>query len=149
MSISLHYVALISCVSQKLETPVPVPAEQLYTSVLFKMSLRFARKSLALPDDRIFILSAQHGLLRLSDLVAPYEQSLTTLPTLARAAWSRRVMKQWEQMIPEDATPIYLAGIKYIEFLPTGLTPLAGKQIGQRLAYMKQALLATENNHVR
>ena len=55
-------IALISCVSKKQELSdgEKVKAKDLYISPLFKMAYDYAKK---LDVDRVFILSAKHGLL--------------------------------------------------------------------------------------
>jgi len=52
-------IVLISCASKKLE--VKAKAADLYTSALFKLNLKYARK---LKPDGIFILSAKYGFKR-------------------------------------------------------------------------------------
>ena len=59
-------IVLISCVSKKLA--VKSKAENLYSSVLFKYNLRYAK---SLNPEKIFILSAKYGLLSLDDEVEP------------------------------------------------------------------------------
>lgn len=49
----------------------PAPAADLYTGSLFRSSLAWARS--VAPDDRIRILSAKHGLVRLNQVLMPYD----------------------------------------------------------------------------
>lgn len=63
---------IISCGKTKAATPQP--AADLYTGAYFKTLLRYARHHA--PGHNILIISAQHGLLPLHRIVAPYNQRL-------------------------------------------------------------------------
>lgn len=65
-------IVIIPCGSKKLSRPAL--AGNLYIGSYHKMCQRYAR-SLVSPD-HIFILSAKYGLLRLSQLIAPYSLTL-------------------------------------------------------------------------
>ena len=67
-------IVLISCVSKKQNHSTP--AQNLYISPLFKMSLKYAEK---LKPDKIFILSAKYHLLPLDKEIEPYDVTLTNL----------------------------------------------------------------------
>jgi len=58
---------------------------------LLHAQLAYARRTLQLPDARIFILSAQHGLVPLSQQIRPYELALSALPLADREMWGFRV----------------------------------------------------------
>ena len=64
-------VILISCVSKKLHHKSK--AQDLYVSPLFKKNLQYAK---SLNSDRIFILSARYGLLRLNEEIESYNKTL-------------------------------------------------------------------------
>jgi hypothetical protein len=67
---------ILACCPKKVETPVPVPAAQLYRGVFhncYRAALRRGYGS----DIRLVILSAKYGLLLGDDLVLPYEQPMT------------------------------------------------------------------------
>lgn len=92
-------IALIACSKSKKKTGDAYerfPALELYTGPLFTAQLRYARHCLNLPDNRIFVLSAKHGLLTSIDAVVPYEQELKKkdLP-----AWGRRVWNSLEDAL--------------------------------------------------
>lgn len=61
---------LIGCVKSKLG--VPAPAEELYVSPLFRKRRAYAESA----GTPWFVLSAEHGLLAPSDVVAPYDRAL-------------------------------------------------------------------------
>lgn len=128
-------VALISCVKTKL--PHRARAEELYTSTLFRGSLRYAR---SLNVDRIFILSAKYGLLDLDDEIEPYEE------TLKRK--SAGVLRRWADSVLDELTKrtnlktdhfVVLAGLPYRRFLTPRLAsfevPLEGMGMGAQLKF--------------
>ena len=82
-------VVFISCVSKKLS--YKARAQDLYISPLFKLNLAYAKQ---LKPDKVFILSAKHGLLGLNDKVAPYDTTLNTMHDRERRVWGDKVLKQ-------------------------------------------------------
>jgi hypothetical protein len=61
--------AIIPCSASKLD--VAAPAAELYTGSMFKDALATARKLFS--DDKIFIMSAKHGLVSLDTVLEPYD----------------------------------------------------------------------------
>lgn len=130
-------VLLISCVSKK--TTYPCPAQDLYISAWFKKARRFAEES-RLPW---FILSAEYGMVRPDETIAPYERTLNKMNASERRLWGQRVRHQMKTMLPNTPRIIILAGIRYREHLMPYLRtraafieiPLEGLRIGQQLAW--------------
>lgn len=83
--------ALIACCKSKLETAVHVPADKLYTGQLFQAQLAYARQALALPDSRIFVLSANYYLLGIKWPALPYEKTLNEMSEIERRLWAETV----------------------------------------------------------
>lgn len=134
-------VVLISCVSQKRD--YPCQARDLYISQLFKKSLDYAEK--ILKADKIFILSAEYGVVPLEKVIAPYDKTLNRMPKAQRRTWAEQVMKELKQHIDaEQDEVIFLAGQKYREFLESQFkkvqVPLQGLGIGQQLQFLKECL---------
>lgn len=141
-------------------------AEHLYTSQLFKASARWAKAN----GDDWLILSAKHGLVEPTQELEPYDQRLTG-DKHAKRAWGFRVqagfagwcLDQDEAGNPVETIQkqpggvkqvalriIVLAGKDYVANLPQWMQerceqPLAGKQIGERLRWLKQQNEAAEN----
>jgi hypothetical protein len=88
---------IIPCGGQKLATPAP--ASQIYTGTYFKLCLKFARQ--LTPDFDIRILSAKHGLLRLEQVISPYDQRMTSALSWAWVHHIRRSSPQ--KMLQEPA----------------------------------------------
>ena len=133
-------VVCISCVKTKRRHVCR--AEELYTSPLFRLSLMYAR---SLEPDMVFILSAKYGLLRLDDVVEPYEQTLNAMPKVERLAWADRVLAQLRSVVAlESDTLVLLCGAKYREHLVPYIrhakVPLKGMSLGQQLSWLKKAV---------
>ncbi len=135
--------ALIICIScVKSKRPRKSRAEELYTSPLFRMSLQYAK---SMGPDHIFILSAKHGVLALSDEVEPYEQTLKRMRKPERLAWADKVLAQLRRYADLDIDRfVFLAGERYREHLTPhirhSLVPMAGLAFGEQLQWLKQQL---------
>jgi uncharacterized protein DUF6884 len=129
-------IVLISCVSKKRSQPSR--AESLYVSPLFVGSLRYAR---SLQPDHIFILSAEHHLLDLDTVVAPYNTTLKTMSSVAVQQWAERVLEQLKARTDLQVDRfIFLAGDKYRKHLLPQISsysiPLKGLGIGKQLQWL-------------
>ena len=136
----MNKVVLISCASKKLSRRAMV--KNLYTSPLFKMSLAFAR---SLQPDKIFVLSAKHGLVGLKESFEPYEQTLNKMPPAEIKKWAEKVKEQMKGKINfKNDQVIFLAGKKYrkylLPFLRKTSIPLEGLGIGKQLQYLKNKI---------
>lgn len=144
---NMSKIAIISCCKKKLETNDYVCAEELYISPLFKTSLQHAQKH----ADRVYIVSAKHGLLKLSDKIQTYYCTLRSFSAKDRRQWGKMVM---DAMIkegigqPQDEILIY-AGKCYLQPLcDAGLSNYTAmfkgmRGIGQIIKNLKQE----ESNH--
>ena len=133
----MKHLALIPCTKKKL--PHAAPAESLYSSTLFKLSLAYAR---TLRPDAIYVLSAKHGLISLDQHLAPYEQTLNKMNGAERADWGQKVLRQLADVCnPSTDQFTILAGRAYygplIAGLPSHSLPLAGLGQGKRLQFLK------------
>lgn len=129
-------IVLLSCVSQKLDTPHS--AEELYTSALFKKSLSYAK---SLRPDKIYILSAEHGLLPLDRVIAPYNKTLNKMRISDRREWGQRVVDALREQCDLDNDHFtILAGMKYREFIFAELkhceVPMERMSIGRQLSFL-------------
>lgn len=134
--------ALVACSKTKLAEPAE--ARELYSSPLFRLSRRYAE----LVADQWFILSALLGLVEPGKLIAPYERTLGELNARARRIWGFKVAIELRGTLPPGTRLILLAGRLYADPLKEALEshapgrfeivePLAGLQIGERLAWLK------------
>lgn len=135
-------VALIGC--GKLKASAPSPARDLYTSDLFRLQLRYA----VAVAERVFILSAKHGLLEPAQVVAPYEHRLQRGE---RAGWGRRVAERLAALCPGPLSIVGLAGQEYLEAIPLLVgwelvAPLAGMGVGERRRWLKEQAEAAEES---
>lgn len=129
-------IVLISCVSKKLDKKST--AEKIYTSSLFKKNLAYAK---SLNPSGIFILSAKHGLLKLTDEIEPYDKTLNKMRVNERKEWSKLVVNQLKSVTDlKNDQFTFLAGFKYREYLLTELEqvkiPMQGLKIGKQLQWL-------------
>jgi hypothetical protein len=132
-------IVLVSCVKQKRTSPAP--AQDLYTSALFKGMRRYAEQV----GSAWYILSARHGVLEPDAVVAPYEQTLPEMTAYQREAWGQRVRQQLEQLLPPSVPVVILAGISYRRHVESALrarghdvsVPMEGLRFGKQLQWLK------------
>lgn len=132
-------VVFISCVSKKLSHKAK--AQDLYVSPLFKLNLAYAKK---LKPDKIYILSAKHGLLRPNDTIAPYDTTLNTMHDRERRVWGARVMTQLHGKVNLQKDKfVFLAGGRYRKYLMPHMIhveiPMMHLGIGKQLQFLKHA----------
>jgi len=132
-------VVLIACASKKLD--YKTKAKDLYISQLFKSGLEYAKK---LDPDKIFILSAKYGLLKLDQEIEPYNITLNNMDDNEIKVWADRVLINLQKVADlENDEIIFLAGEKYRKYLIPKIKnyqiPLKGLGIGKQLAFLKQA----------
>ncbi|MCF6177130.1 MAG: hypothetical protein L3J71_15335 [Victivallaceae bacterium] len=130
-------IILISCVSQKLSQRAK--AKDLYISTLFKLNRKYAEK---LNPDRIFVLSAKHGLIGMEQEIEPYEQTLNNMPVKEVKSWAKHVVGQLKEIGSLNEIEFtFLAGEKYRKFLIPHFSnykiPLQGLRIGEQLQKLK------------
>lgn len=93
-------IVVIPCGAQKLDAPAP--AGQLYTSAHFRLALRAARRLAAEQAGRVLILSALHGLVGPSDVLAPYDVKMGDPTAIAPAT----IAEQLRRLNPTTITTL-------------------------------------------
>lgn len=136
----MRKIVLISCGKKKLDHKAK--AGDLYISPLFKMSFAFAR---SLKPDKIFIISANYGLLSSNQEIEPYNKTLNEMSETEVKSWAQKVRKQMQGHINfEKDEIIFLAGERYrkhlIPFFSKVSIPLKGLGIGKQLKYLKDKI---------
>lgn len=137
-------IGLVGCVKQK--APSARPAEELYTSTLFRGRAAYVKKSC----DQWFILSALHGVVDPETELHPYDVTLTNASRERRRAWSRQVLDQLQTKLGNLGSYEFEihAGAPYREFgLVDGLrqvgasvvNPTQGLPIGRQLSFYAKA----------
>lgn len=92
-------IALIACSKKKVSWRTT--AMVLYRGAIFNRSLRVAMTD---PEyDKVFILSAKHGLLLLDDELDPYDQTLTEMNHGEHVEWAMRVEARLRDLLGEGA----------------------------------------------
>ena len=133
-------IGLVSCSSAKLDRAAP--ARELYTSTLFRLSLAYAEATC----ERVYVLSAMHGLVELHRELEPYDFTLRT--RAGAEVWAIGVAGELALLHGPRAELLLLAGARYCDPLTRELElrygfararmhqPLRGLQIGERLALL-------------
>ena len=102
-------VGLVACSAQTLA--VAAPARQLYQGNLFKLSAAWMERRRDL--DAWAILSAFHGVVMPSDIIAPYNLALGCPTSVGNLVWGQLVRFQLRRLFG-DATFIVIAGRPYV-----------------------------------
>jgi hypothetical protein len=138
-------IALIGCSGPKLKSRAK--ARNLYTSQLFKATLKLAERW----HDVVYVISAEHELVALDQLVAPYDKTMSDIAKEWKIIWGNRV---WMSILDRHqkvdrqiyiyagkdyARPIMNAGFHQATFHE----PLAKMQIGGRLRWLNEQLALT------
>lgn len=139
-------IGLIACCKTKLDRPAPV--RELYTSPLFKLSLAYAEAHCS----AVYVASAQHDLLELDRVLAPYNRTMASLTPMQRKLFGAAVARGLVDRHGSSFDLLVLAGDAYERpivsaFVRTGarvrvVGPLAGMQIGERLSFLSRAAQA-------
>jgi hypothetical protein len=161
----IRTVALVACCAEKLQHAAP--AREFYRSPLFRLSLAYAERVAG----EVYVLSAQHGLVALDQVLEPYDLALSEMDAWERAWWAHEVEAQLAEVLGaeldtklEEAEPmdpidsewflhaphlrvVLLAGKLY---RPGGFVeryleePLAGMDIGERLSWLKSQVVEAQ-----
>jgi hypothetical protein len=129
---------LVSCVSQK--CPRAAPAKDFYISPWFRKVRGYVEGS----GSPWFILSAKYGLVSPDQILSPYDETLNRMPVALRRDWAARVERQLDQELPSVRRIVFLAGLRYREFLEGALQrrfvsveiPMEGLKIGKQLQWL-------------
>ena len=133
-------IILISCVSKKLNHKSK--AQYLYVSPLFQKNLRYAK---LLNPDKIFILSAEYGLLDLNREIEPYDKTLNKMSSNEIKEWANSVINQLQKVSDLDKDEfVFLAGNNYRKFLLPHIKnykiPMFGLGIGKQLKWLTEKI---------
>lgn len=135
-------IGLISCCGPKLDR-VSI-ARRLYTSPLFQKSLAYAERRCM----HVYVLSALYGLVEIEQMLKPYNQRLGRKKE--RELWAHQTVAALRGRHRPDEELLLLAGADYADPLKAKLDrvgwtgaihePLAGMQVGERLAWLNAEL---------
>lgn len=135
-------IALVACTARK--TATPRPAAELYTSALFTKASAYAARI----ADAWYIVSAKYGLLGPQEIVASYDETLNRMPAAERRVWAERVLYDLCDVTEPGDRIIFLAGVRYREYLVGPLEelgyiveiPMKRMRIGEQLRWLNQHL---------
>lgn len=108
-------IVFIACSKSKLNRPCK--AKELYTpSAIFCKRMAYAKKLTS--EDKIFILSAKYGLLKLDDPVEYYDCYLGKQDALYKFEWKQKALKQMKEANIDFNEEVYFAtGTEYWKML--------------------------------
>lgn len=138
----VRVITIVPCVSKKRETPQL--ARDLYISPLFVKASAYAENT----SDEWYIISAKYGLVRPSDFIEPYNVTLNTMKAKERRKWAAWVFSDLEPLLQKTDTVVFLAGVKYREYLVKKVEklgcrveiPMKGLRIGEQLRWLNKQL---------
>ena len=126
--------------------PAAVAAQDLYVSTLFRLRRAYAETL----GSAWFILSAKHGLVRVDEVLGPYDVRVSNLSAADRRAWGERVFAQLQATVGPLPRRVFEfhAGSHYVEAVKPHLEkvgaavewPLQGLRLGEQLHWYKQFL---------
>ncbi|HAS8547655.1 TPA: DUF6884 domain-containing protein [Vibrio vulnificus] len=136
---------LISCVSKKQD--IKSKASELYTSPLFKLNYKYAMTQ---TPDAIYILSAEYGLVKTDEEIAPYDKTLNKMKSSEIKIWASQILDSLKKLENVNQCEfVILAGEKYRRYitseLPNHTIPLEGLGIGKQLQKLN-ALIDAESS---
>lgn len=132
-------IGLVACCGPKLD--YSASAQDLYTSPLFTKSRAWVEANC----DRWFILSAKHGLVLPSEIIDPYNETLSGSSKAHRISWASKVAAQMAELdlMPTDSFQV-LAGNDYCDWIglvpQQSFRPMQGLGIGQQLQWLTQSI---------
>jgi len=140
-------IILISCASKKINKKTK--AQDLYISALFQKNLQYAK---SLNPDKIFILSAKYGLLKLDKEVEPYDKTLNRMRSCEIKEWANSVLSQLQKVVDLNKDEfVFLAGNNYRKFLLPSINnykiPMLGLSIGKQLKWLKEKIKVSKICH--
>lgn len=129
-------VVCISCVKSKRQAPCA--AKDMYISPLFRRMFQYAQN---LHPNKIFILSAEYGLLKPDDVITPYEKTLKKMKVQERTEWAQKVLTKLQHETDLQADHfVFLAGVPYRENLTPYIAyyevPMEGLPFGKQLQWL-------------
>lgn len=138
-------VGLVSCTKAKLDRPAP--ARELYSpSYVFRLSVLYVEARC----DEWRVLSAEHGVVHPTDVLAPYDKTLSKMRAHERRVWATAVCKTLRRLYEQAKVRfVVLAGRLYAQALeqlgfPAEIEePLKGMSTGRRRQWLALQTKAT------
>lgn len=110
-------------------------AGEMYQGPYFKSCLRYAQTLIS--RNKILILSAKYGFLRLTDVIDPYEMTLGDHGCVT----TKVVIEQAARMGVDRCMPVVLGGKRYVGLCKQvwrhAVTPVPSVGIGKQMQWMK------------
>ena len=117
-------------------------AKNLYVSPWFKKAVAYSQ----IQPTPWYILSAKYGLVHPDDEIEPYEKTFNKMGVYDRRLWGIEVLQNLALECPKLESVIFLAGMKYREYLMPSLSarginieiPMLGLRSGMQLKWLTE-----------
>jgi cytoplasmic iron level regulating protein YaaA (DUF328/UPF0246 family) len=121
-------------------------AKLMYRGIYFKTCLELAKK--LVPEKDIYILSAQYGLLFLTQKIKPYEKTLKRMSKQERKKWRQEVKMQLRKHKLMDSHIFFVCSSLYYQDLK-GIPLLPKMGMGLQLKWMRDKIKELENVYTK
>ena len=133
-------IGICSCGTRKLKTTSA--AIDMYNGAYHRMTRRYLQTKFS--DPQIFIVSAKHGLLRLTDVIEPYD-----IGPREKTVTSAVIRNQAQRMMIAHQPVLYIGSRKYYEILrevfPEVTAPLIGHCLWEQSVILTRAIKQHES----
>lgn len=134
----LAKVVLLCSANRK--APHPAPAWDLYRSEFFRLGKAFAQQY---QPNRIFILSAAHGLVPAEQELQPYTMTMSALGQGDVKTWGKLIATQLDEQIDLQRHQVMVLGLgrfanPIVRHLPHSTAPLARMTLEGAMNFLRQ-----------
>jgi len=142
----LAKVVLLCSANRK--APHPAPAWDLYRSEFFRLGKAYAQQY---QPSRIFILSAEHGLVPAERELQPYTMTMSALGQGDVKSWGRLVAIQLDEQIDLQRHQVVVLGLgrfadPIVRHLPHSTAPLARMTLEGAMTFLRQQVNRSESD---
>ena len=141
-------IVFIGCGKKK--ASITCEAKNMYKGNYFLTCLKYART--LTNEDNIYILSAKYGVLKLNDIINPYNLTLNNATKEQYKEWIIKVLKQFKQLnICRSTKVTFLCGKNYYKELLSYFKPIyvytpleMYKGMGYQISFMKKEIMKSK-----
>ncbi|MEO1417590.1 MAG: DUF6884 domain-containing protein [Bacteroidota bacterium] len=123
------------------KAPHPLPALELYRSEFFRLGRSHAQ---SFEPEKIYILSAEHGLVLGDQVLEPYTMTMSALAQEGDVqAWAQLVVDQLKVQVDLTKYEVIVLGLRKFaqpiaDRLPHAQAPLVGMNMPQAMNYLRE-----------
>ncbi|MEL6132088.1 MAG: DUF6884 domain-containing protein [Bacteroidota bacterium] len=134
------YPIVLLCSANR-KVPHPAPALELYRSEFFRLGRSFAQ---SFSPKKIYILSAEHGLVAGEQELVPYTMTMSALAKEGDVkVWAKLIVDQLREEIDLHQYEVIVLGLRKFaqpiaDALPHAQAPLVGMNMPQAMNYLRE-----------